>query len=325
MNRTLSQILLIGLCGALPVSSLRAVEGVPPEVDEMYLRGLRYLAAAQNANGSYPGGSGSEPAVVGLAALAMLARGADPNFGPYKENIRRSIDYILSMQNAETGYIGSSMYNHGFSTLALAELYGAVEDPRLGPALKKAVDLILTAQAQNPFRAWRYGPTSQDADTTVSGAQLVALFAARNAGLPVPDEAIEAGLKFLKQCQSQDGGIGYTNPGGSNAPRTAIALLAFALARQYEDRSFAAALKYLRSDPGSEDNYYHYYLYYAAQAWFQASPEEWKRWNAALARELQAAQTSEGNWEGQFGPAFTTSASLLALALNYRLLPIYER
>ncbi len=79
------------------------------------------------------------------------------------------------------------MYNHGFSTLALAEAYGAVDDPRLGPALQKAVRLIVSAQEANSLHAWRYSPDAKDADTTVSGAQMVALFAARNAGIPVPE------------------------------------------------------------------------------------------------------------------------------------------
>ena len=67
------------------------------------------------------------------------------------------------------------MYNHGFATLALAESYGAVNDDRLGPALQKAVRLILTSQEANPTKAWRYSPDARDADTTVSGAQMVAL------------------------------------------------------------------------------------------------------------------------------------------------------
>ena len=120
------------------------------------------------------------------------------------------------------------MYNHGFSTLALAESYGAVQDPRLGPALQKAVDLILTSQAHNPFGAWRYSPESPDADTTVSGAQMVALFAARNAGIGVPEDAINKALKFFASCQTPDGGIGYTGPGGPNAARTSIGALVFA-------------------------------------------------------------------------------------------------
>ena len=58
-----------------------------------------------------------------------------------------------------------------FATLALAELYGAVDDPRVGPALQRAVTLILEAQKRNQKGAWRYRPESNDADTTVSGGQ----------------------------------------------------------------------------------------------------------------------------------------------------------
>ena len=114
--------------------------------------------------------------------LAMFALGDDSIYGPYAKPIKRDLDFILrSHVNAQTGYIGSSMYNHGFSTLALAEAYGAVQDPRIAPALKKAVELILTSQERTPFKAWRSAPESQDADSTVSGACFVALVAARNA------------------------------------------------------------------------------------------------------------------------------------------------
>ena len=70
------------------------------------------------------------------------------------------------------------MYNHGFAALALAEAYGQVRDPRLGPALQKSTELILNAQKRSRAGAWRYSPESTDGDTTVSGANLVALFAA---------------------------------------------------------------------------------------------------------------------------------------------------
>jgi hypothetical protein len=36
-------------------------------------------------------------------------------------------------------------------------------------------------------------------------------------------------------------------------------------------------------------------------------------------------QAADGSIRGQFGPELGTSMSLLALALNYRFLPIYER
>ncbi len=321
----------ISLLALLPASGQELFEGstetIPPEVERMYTRGLQYLAQNQAAQGTWSDmqGLASQPAVVGLAVLAMLAHGEDPNNGPYSLHIKRGLEFILSQQAPETGYIGTTMYNHGFATLALAEAYGMVNDPRLGPALQKAVKLILDSQAQNPFGAWRYSPQARDADTTVSGAQVVALFAARNAGIAVPQEAIDKALTFFKQCQSGDGGLGYTSPGGSNMPRTAIGGLVFILAKQKESAHCKAALRFLSQGNLTETHYYHYYLYYASQTFFHSSPEAWEAWNKININMLRNSQKADGSWDGSQGTTFSTAASLLSLALNYRYLPIYER
>jgi uncharacterized protein YfaS (alpha-2-macroglobulin family) len=217
------------------------------------------------------------------------------------------------------------MYHHGFATLALAEAYGVVDDPRLGPTLKKAVDLILYSQSQNSFGAWRYSPESVDADTTVSGAQMVALFAARNAGIAVPEEAIQKGVRFYLQCQGGDGGIGYTNPGGGNNTRTAIGALVLELARRKETPAFKAAVSFLRRDPFEQLEHPFYFEYYAAQAFFQADPKLWQDWNEVNAKRLADSQNADGSWDGNQGRTFSTGAALLSLALNYRFLPVYER
>jgi hypothetical protein len=217
------------------------------------------------------------------------------------------------------------MYTHGFSTLALAEAYGAVRDPRIGPALKKAVDFILSAQSRNSFGAWRYQPDSRDADTTVSGAQMVALLAARNAGIAVPDQAINNGLKFFRQCQTSDGGFGYTGAYGPNAPRTAIGATVLALTRQTHSAEFKAALHALEQFGFDETTYAYYYVYYAAQGIFHGDMECWRKWNAQNMGRLAAAQNEDGSWNGGHGPVFCTATALLSLALNYRFLPIYER
>ena len=235
-----------------------------------------------------------------------------------------SISFIINQQNKTTGYIGTTMYNHGFATLALAEAYGAVEDDRLGPSLEKAISLIVTSQKKNPRGGWRYSPESTDADTTVSGAQMVALFAARNAGLAVPETAIQKGLKYFKSCQTPEGGFGYTSNRGPNAARTAIATLVFALAKEKDSATFKKAFNYLRKAPESS-SYRQYYLYYGAQAFFHASPQEWNKWNRKNITKLKQSQNEDGSWGGQFGTTFSTSASLLSIALNYRFLPIYER
>ncbi len=302
---------------------------IPEQVEKMYVKGLQYLQKSQGSNGSWtdPAGGdayGNNPAVVGLAVLSMLAHGDDPNTGPYSETIRHGLDFILTNMDPSTGYIGNSMYNHGFSTLALAESYGVVNDPRIGPALKQAVACILTSQAGNPMGAWRYSPQSRDADTTVSGAQLVALFAARNAGMAVPEEAIQKALKFFIACQTPEGGFGYTGPNGPNAPRSAIGTLMLALSREKKTESFRRAVRYM-GNPQLDNSYYHYYLYYASQALFQASYPAWQEWNGVNIKTLATAQEPDGSWNGQLGKTFSTATSLLSLALNYRFLPIYER
>jgi hypothetical protein len=305
---------------------------IPVEVDRMYVKGLLFLAKHQSTTGAFtsPGRSdhyGQQPGVVGLAVVAFLAHGDDPNRGPFALHIRRGLDLILKNQNQSTGYIGSSMYNHGFATLALAEAYGQVHDKRLGPALKKATDLILNAQKRSGKGAWRYSPESSDADTTVSGANLVALFAARNAGIGVPQPSIEKALDFFKVCQSTDGGFGYTSAGGPNGPRTAIGALMFALAKKKQGNRFKAAMSFLdgQGANGGYNHYYHYFLYYASQTYFHASPKMWAEWNAENIKRLKETQQEDGRWDGNFGGTFATAASLLSMALNYRYLPIYER
>jgi len=298
---------------------------LPPEVEATYVKGLDWLVKGQTDAGCWNGQYGSEPGVVGVAVLAMLAHGDDPNFGAYSQAIKKGIDFILKQANSENGYIGSSMYNHGFATLALAEAYGSVNDPRIGPALKKAVALILSTQSRNGSGAWRYSPESNDADTTVSGAQMVALLAARNAGMAVPDKAIKTALAFFTSCQSGDGGFGYTSAGGAGGPTSAIGALVFGLAKQKTTAAFKSSIRFVEQIGFAEGSYEYYYLYYASQALFHGNMEAWEKWNLVNAKQLAASQNKDGGWTGSEGDAFSTSAALLSLALNYRYLPIYER
>jgi hypothetical protein len=298
---------------------------VTEDVDRMYVKAMQFLLHTQGPQGNWPDQPrGSEPALTALAVLSLLARGDDPNFGPYSATIHKGLDYILKAADTTTGYIGPTMYNHGFSTLALAESYGAVDDPRLGLALQKAVKLIITAQEQNSFHAWRYSPDAKDADTTVSGAQMVALLAARNAGMPVPEKVIQDGLKFFLSCQLPNGGEGYISPVAPNATRTAITCVVLALAKQKNSDTFKSAFTFFKNtEPDMQ--YPQYFLYYASQAYFHGSPELWQSWNRENIKSLRASQSPDGNWDGQFGTTFATAGSLLSLALNYRYLPIYER
>jgi prenyltransferase beta subunit len=311
---------------------------IPQELENAYVKGLKFLVKSQNADGSFGdakgggyGGYGQEPGVVGLAVVAMLAHGDDPQVGPYKDAISRGIRFIISKADTKTGQIKGpmqSMYSHGFATLALAEAYGMVDDPAIGPTLQKAVDLILASQKQNPEGAWRYQAEAKDADSTVAGAQMVALMAARNAGLVVPDEAIEKGLKYYKSCQAGDGGVAYgRGQGGGGITTTAIGMLVYTLARQKDTPFYRAAGGFFRKMPVTGGQPF-YHEYYAAQAAFHYDESVWQSWNATNLRRMLRMQDSNGSWsQGAYGGDGTlyTSFALLSMALNYRYLPIYER
>lgn len=296
-------------------------------LDDSYERGLTFLKTTQDAQGQWTDSSyGSQPGVIGMATLAFLSRGDDPEFGSYSASLIKAVNAILEQQNQDTGYIGTSMYNHGFATLALAEYYGVTNDSRIGPSLKKATNLILSAQKTNSKGGWRYSPESKDADTTVSGAQLVALFAAKNAGIQVPDDAINKGIKFLLNCQDEKGGFGYTGNSGANLPRTAIGSLILALNQETESKAFKLSINYLRENGQFGDQGHKFYsLYYTSQALFRSTKADWEKWNIQNVRQLQSSQLENGSWAGNYGTTFATSAALLSMALNYRYLPIYER
>ena len=321
------------------VTDVRYGEVVPRDVREMYDRGLQFLARTQSEKGDWTGGQ-TGPGVTGLALMVFLASGEDPNFGPYSNHVRKAARSIIAEQNAATGYLGNSMYHHGFGMLGLAEAYGAVDERNLWPdrkdgrsigqALELAVRLAVTSQKKSSFGAWRYSPDANDADTSVSGSVLVGLLAARNAGIEVPDESIDKAISYYKQMPSTSGQVAYAGGmGGFNESlaRISIGTLVFAVARRKDLPQFKATLGYLkqRLEQPTDGNYPEYTRYYEAQALFQGDVEAWEKWNKLLIRQLKKAQQLDGSFQGQFGTPIATSMSLLALALNYRFLPIYER
>jgi hypothetical protein len=316
-------------------------EVIPRDVREIYDRGLQYLAITQSDDGDWKAGGGEVgPGVTGMALMVFLASGEDPNFGLYSNHIRKALRSMIQQQNAGTGIMGPSMYHHGFAMLGLAEAYGAVDDRNLwkgsepnrrsiGQALELAVRAALTSQKKNTFGGWRYSPDSTDADTSVSGAVLVGLLAARNAGIEVPDEAIDKAINYYTQMTSDSGQVAYSGGFGGfdeSLARISIATLVYSVGRRKDLPQFKATLSYLteRLETPAQ-NYPEYTRYYQSQALFQGDVEAWEKWNKLLIRQLKSTQAADGSIKGQFGAAVGTSLSLLALALNYRFLPIYER
>ncbi|MEZ5941988.1 MAG: squalene--hopene cyclase [Planctomycetaceae bacterium] len=321
---------------------IRSGDAVPRDVREMYDRGLQYLMNAQSENGDWADGQ-QGAGTTGMAVMCFLASGEDPNFGPYAGVIRRAIRSMIRSQDGDTGYFGNSMYHHGFAMLALAEAYGTVDDRNLWPAgeekgqrsigaaLELAVRGAITSQEHNSLGAWRYSPSGNEADTSVAGAVLVGLLAARNAGIEVPDKAIDRAISYFVKMTAPSGQVAYSGGIGGfdeSLARISIATLVYAVARRKDLPQYKQTLGYLKdklSGGSAGHGGVEYQRYYQAQAFFQGDLDSWEKWNKNLVRELKAVQGSDGSFQGSYGKSVSTSLSLLALALNYRFLPIYER
>lgn len=338
--------ILAALFAASPFASfaqgptLRFGNDIPPEVEAIYDRGLTFLSTSQAEDGTWR--SRSEHGITGLCLLAFLASGDDPNFGTYRNNIKRAIRALITGQNRDSGFFPNSMYHHGFAMLALAEAYGVVDEATLwdgtesknekrsiAEALEAAIELSVKAQATNRWGGWRYSPTSTDADTSVTGSILMGLLACRNAGLSVPDEVIDSALTYMQRNTASSGFVAYSGGiggGGESMARSAVASLVFAVGHKRDWEEYEASLTHISDRLEKRDSAHpHYFVYYMAQALFQGDPEAWEKWNRITARRLAEQQADNGSFAGSYGEGYGTAMSLLAMALNYRFLPIYER
>ncbi len=336
------------LCFVCPLVFLTpiatAVESSSPEegaaamtapAEEAINRGLAYLASSQLPDGSYGGrGIGKNPAVVAISGMAFLSSGSTPGRGPYGENLDRCVDYLIQ-HTQPSGFIAvdgatshGPMYGHGFATLFLAEVYGMTPRDDLRDKLAAAIKLIISAQ--NPEGGWRYQPTPTDADLSVTICQIMAIRAARNAGIYVPAETVERCQEYVRDCQNPDGGFGYTpRDNRSLFPRSAAGVVALYSAGIYDGDEINEGLDYLeknRPDAGRRNmSHFYYGQYYAVQAMWHAGDQRWVNWYPAARDQMLAKQAPDGSWPDGNGTHYATAMACVMLQLPNNSLPIFQR
>ncbi len=325
-------------------------------------RALTYLKSTQQADGGWDAGFGRATSVTSLAVLAFLAAGHVPDApGPYRQTVERGIRYVVDHQRPNGLLVSNTshgpMYCHGVSTLMLAEVAGMIgDDPELESrcrsALARAVKLTLLAQnlVKNPGHSggWRYQPTSRDSDLSVTGWQVMALRAAKGAGCSVPAENIDRALDYIRLCAAKEendepanrpapppGSLGFCyQPGGGapNNPRTGTAILALEICGTHNSPEAQAGARYLLAHPARWENpYFFYEAYYCPQALFQVGPDAFAAYASKLFAILLEHQDPDGSWlsadgnERAVGRVYCTAMGVLALAVEYRYLPIYQR
>ncbi|MBX3423656.1 MAG: terpene cyclase/mutase family protein [Pirellulaceae bacterium] len=337
---------LVGLCSAPLAASFaygqefsarRDLDDLYDQaVDEAVRGGLEYLLAQHNDDGSFQTAEqGRWVGVCALAGLAMLSRGVRPGIGAAGLAVRRIGQYILQ-QAQGSGFISSGantshgpMYDHGFGTLFLAEMLGMDNQLDIRPKLSAAVKLI--RDTQNKQGGWRYNPAPDDADLSVTVCQMMALRAARNAGLGVPQQTIQRAIHYVRQCQNPDGGFMYQTRGGeSRFPLTAAAIVALYSAGVYEGSEIESAFAYLLANISlnnslERNNFFFYAHYYSAQAFWLRGGSEWEPWYKRLKRTILGLRTSRGGWFDYNSSEYGTAMACLILNMPRTVLPIFQR
>jgi len=307
----------------------------PPEneqaIRDAVARGLDYLAKSQNKDGSWGTGSYSrDVAVTGLAAMALMSQGNVGNRGKYGKNVTDGIEFILRNVNQHSGFIGngpsSRMYHHGFATLALAEALGMDHSELLEDRLRKAVRLII--RSQKPDGGWRYDPSPTGmSDLSVTVCQVMALRAARNAGVKVPKEVIDRAVEYVKKSANEDGSFRYmlNQASGKSYALTGAGVTTLFGAGEYDTPEIEAGLDYLMRGAGGNFGHYYYGQYYAAQAMYFAGGDMFREWYAKVSKELLARQQQDGSWSGEINEAYATAMSCLVLQIHNCYLPIFQK
>ena len=343
----------VGLGLLLAGSAMEAATG-DPKVDRALKEGGGYLCSQQDAAGAISVHGRSRTATTALSVLALAALGHQPSHStPEGAVMKRALDFVLSDGNQTVdGYFGqkdnSRMYGHGITTLMLAEMLGMGADARQDAAIleacRKAVALILRAQlvpkAEQARGGWRYTPEDSSADLSVTVWQVMALRAARNAGLEVSGEAIESAVAYIKRLYLGEpakaggppmGGFGYQNK-GRDVSTTAEGLLALQVCGQYEaEETLGAAERLLKEGVRPDERWFYYATYYYAQGMYQRGGT-----HADVARQkvmdlLLPLQGRDGSWEQgggdgrETGKVYATSMAILSLAVKNHYLPIYQR
>jgi hypothetical protein len=330
----------------------------------VYLSGAQNADGSWNSGrafGGFDGGGARDPAISALCVMAFLSSGHVPGEGKYGTTIEKGIRFVCNQQQQNGVFAANQfgmtvMYSHGICTLMVAEVIGLMPDRKqaaeLRQRLRAAVQLIRNAQCKREGQGgWRYSIQPNDADISVTGWQIMALRAAKNVGCDIPSSTIDRAVEYIKNSQDRfSGGYAYTLRGNITRACTAASVLSMELcAKEYHNSAEAkAAGAYLDNSVKSEAEFglrqrqafrnqphFFYGVYYTSQACFQLGGKLWEWYREYLHWLLlhpdANAQRPGGFWPGvsgddnNAGVNYSTSMAVLALTVEYRFLPIYQR
>ena len=291
------------------------------------------------------GGAGkkAETGLTGLALLAMQGAGYNHLEGPYSDNVRSGLAYLLESQKQDGSLAGeattyAATYCHSMATFALAEALATTKDDRLRPGTEAAVAYLIRSQSK-ATGGWRYRPGDRG-DMSQMGWVLMALRSAELAGIEVPPKVWNGIEQFVRSVRrGKQGGLAAYQPLAPTSPTmTAEALYCRQILGTSGGRTAASqeAAKYLTDRLPSRSAatnrpinlYYWYYATLALHHHREHDNRAWQSWNDSLVQTLLPLQVAEGQnqgswtpttlWGGYGGRVYSTALATMCLEVYYR-------
>lgn len=253
---------------------------------------------------------------TGLAVLALVADGSTLTRGRHREPVKRAVRWLVTQQDRETGLIGQPagrayVPDHAIATLALCEVQRLDRVTIVKGYARAAVGFI--ESARNPHGGWRHEvPPDGQSDTLVTTWMVLALDAARRAGLEVDPAALRGAASWYAEATDPDTGRVGSEETGSLTEAALLGRLTLgqrpALATVMIDH-VRHVLATLPEDPLAHVADARAVFFGArATSWLGGTP--WTRWSAAFVPALVDLPSREGTTEGSWDPDGDLGASL---------------
>jgi len=317
--------------------------------EEAVVKSLRWLKASQNPDGSW--GKRHQPAMTGLVLLSYFGHCETPASEEFGDSCLRGIIYLVNLGMKNDGrmadqFTGSDWcYQHAIATYALGEAVTFCNElklpvPNLTEITEKSGQFII--DNQNPNGGWAYlyntSKTGAHTDTSVAGWQIQALKACSHTGIKFKGmkSCIDRGLDYLKSCQNENGGFGYSNKsngghGGGYFGLTGVGMLSHQMWSKGNSKEVRRAAKYIRENSkfdynGKDSNLYAHY--YESQAMMWSGGKDWQHYNELFRDQVLANQDADGSWKapgdkhtaGEANRIYRTALCTLMLEVYYRFL-----
>lgn len=277
-------------------------------------------------------------AATALALLPFLGRGETHLKGPYRQQIRAGVGFLIKLVTVHNGRAyepeGGTLYTQGLVGIALSECFAMSRDPGLKAPTQAVLNYIMEAQ-DSAGGGWRYYP-GQAGDTSVVGWQLMALKSGFMAGVEVNSLTVTKASMFLDSVQSDQGArYGYVDKSSPTDARSAVGLLTRMYTGWKKDHpGMQEGVKQLAKRGPTDDLYYDYY---ATQIMHHMGGDLWTAWNGKMKPLLLSRQATigdeAGSWFDGFGTGhasevggrlYCSSMATMILEVYYRHLPMYQ-